>query len=97
VTCDEAGCAGRVSGQLVAFPDTPEILRDDCRTADLVVARFPVRGAERSACPATLIDGRQLNAHGALALWFSPDGQLTTQSVDAVRGQRPWTARGDQL
>lgn len=97
VTCDEAGCAGRVSGQVIAFPDTPEVLRDDCRSADLVVTRFPVRGAERERCSAILIDGRQLNEHGALAVWFGPDGQLTTQSVDAVRGQRPWTARGDQL
>ena len=97
VICDETGCAGRVSGKLIAFPDTPEVLRDDCRTADLVVARFPVRSAERTHCAAILIDGRQLSENGALALWFSPDGQLTTQSVDAVRGERPWTARGDQL
>lgn len=97
VVCDEAGCAGRVSGHLIAFPDTPEVLRDDCRTADLVVSRFPVRGTERANCNAILIDGRQLNARGALALWFEDDGQLVMQSVDAVRGQRPWTTRGDQL
>ncbi|MEN0652268.1 MULTISPECIES: ComEC/Rec2 family competence protein [Hyphobacterium] len=97
VICDYSGCMGRASGRVIAFPDSPEFLSDDCRHADLVVTRFPVRGTDRSACQARLIDARQLNESGALALWFGPDGRLGTQSVDAVRGERPWTARGDQL
>ncbi|MCW5723723.1 MAG: ComEC/Rec2 family competence protein [Maricaulaceae bacterium] len=92
LSCDAAGCTGRVRGLLVALPQTAEAVAEDCRTADLVIARDRIAPLMRAQCGARLLDARARAREGAMEFWIS-DGRITRiRSVESARGARPWTA-----
>lgn len=88
--CDTLGCVLRAGGHVVALVHNGEALPDDCRLADVIVSIVPVRGDCRSAT--TVIDRFDLWRNGAHALWLD-DGRVRIESVDGIRGQRPWVLR----
>lgn len=91
MACDAYGCTGTAGDVLIAVPDDEEILLEDCRRADLVVTRLVVNRALRARCGAELIDGTDLARDGARTFRIS-EGKITHwQTVEQVRGNRPWT------
>ena len=95
--CDDVGCVARDVENLidaVTFVRDRAALDEDCARADLVVALFPVNGADYRACAATLIDRRSVWRRGAHAVWFEKNGNIRIRTVSDARGQRPWTGGG---
>lgn len=91
--CDGLGCVGTVKGKTVALVRHPAALEDDCRMADIVIAPFTLSKACRAA--RVIVDRRVLQARGAHALYI--EGlSIRTETVAAVRGNRPWTRQRDQ-
>jgi competence protein ComEC len=89
--CDAAGCIAVVKGEVVAFATDRAALADDCREATILISAVPVRGRR---CPSahTVIDRFDLWRHGTHALWLKRGG-IRVESVNGVRGARPWVVR----
>jgi competence protein ComEC len=90
LTCDPLGCIYRAGKMTVALSLRPEAIAEDCRLADVVVSTVPVRGRCPSA--STVVDRFDLWRNGAHALWLR-NGQVRVESVNGVRGNRPWVLR----
>jgi competence protein ComEC len=89
LTCDVEGCLYRLAGHVVAIAYEDSALGEDCWVADVVVAVVPVR----QRCPASaVIDRFDLWREGAHALWVDK-GAVRIESVNAVRGHRPWVLK----
>ncbi|SLN54196.1 ComEC/Rec2 family competence protein [Oceanibacterium hippocampi] len=86
--CDRLGCTYRLNGFLVALPADERALVEDCRRADLVIVRFPIRG--RCAGARVIIDGSALRRDGAHALRLGADGRIAVETVREMRGRHPW-------
>lgn len=86
--CDSAGCVWEVKGEIVAFTAERAALIDDCRTAGIVVSAVPVPGRR---CPSAkiLVDRFDLWRNGTHAIWIEKGG-VQIESVNGVRGNRPW-------
>ena len=92
--CDPAGCSWRYQGFLVALPQQPRAITEDCRHADVVIS---ARMAVRYRCPSAriVIDRNDLWRGGTHALYLDPAQGLRSVSVAQSRGRRPWViARG---
>ncbi len=96
--CDAGGCVGALgeSGVRAAFIRTRARLAEDCARAELVVAFFPVSGADWRVCKAVLIDRRAVWRRGAHSVRVSESGALIVHTAREFRGARPWTGDADQ-
>ena len=90
--CDKVGCIVRVNNRTVALTMRAEAAADDCRRADVIVSLVPLRGPCPS--PAAVVDRFDLWRGGAHAIWIGDDG-ARIESVNAVRGDRPWVPKPD--
>ncbi len=90
--CDTSGCVLTINSKVAAFISDRNALGEDCARADLVVAFFPVSGADWRRCNAVLIDRRSVWRRGAHAVWLMPDGDIEIMTVAEQSGRRPWTA-----
>jgi competence protein ComEC len=88
IACDAAGCTVRLGAKVVALVRRMDAFSEDCRLADLVIARI---GPERCAGPARLIGPRALLRSGGLAIGLD-GGRLTVRTVAEGRGDWPWAA-----
>ena len=88
--CDTLGCIYRAGGWVAALPRDAKALAEDCRVADLVVSAVPVRGR----CPSArlVIDRFDLWRDGAHAIRLGRRS-IEWQSVNRLRGNRPWVLR----
>jgi competence protein ComEC len=87
LACDLLGCIYRTSGHVVTLVQRPEALSEDCRAANVVISTVPIRGL----CPAAqiIVDRFDLWRNGAHALWLK-HGSVRIESVNGLRGDRPW-------
>ncbi len=95
--CDADGCTARLKGWLIALPRREAALAEDCRTADIVVAPFPLR----RRCPAArlVIDRFDLWRRGSHALYLHGPrgaGWLELRDVGGARGRKPWVPQRGQ-
>lgn len=90
--CDTAGCVIAADAATIAISLSPQGLGDDCRRADYVIALYRAVAAKAMGCPGgtPTLDLFDLQRDGAHALWIK-DGAVTTRSVAAARGARPWS------
>ena len=93
-SCGEAGCIVGVKEKTVSVLRSREMLAEDCARADLVIAMFPVRGRDRGACRADLIDWYSAWDNGAHAVRIEYDS-IEVTSVADFRGERPWSGSPD--
>jgi competence protein ComEC len=84
--CDSLGCVYRPDeSAVVAFTFDPRAIKEDCKSATLIVATVPVP----RSCAARAIDRYDLWRDGGRAIWF--DGKKAEiKSVGEERGDRPW-------
>jgi len=89
--CDLVGCIYSDDRRTVAFVHEADALPEDCRAADVVIARFSVpRGC---SAPAVIVDGRALRRSGSHALsWTQGNGVAEILSSDSqpVATRRLW-------
>ncbi len=89
VQCDRLGCIAPMrGGYTVAYVRDSRALVDDCRLADIIVSRQPVRH-----CPsaAMIVDYFDLWRAGAHSLHIRSDGAIIRRMAIAERGDRPWS------
>lgn len=93
--CDALGCIWRGEGRpVVAFPATLDAVKEDCRNADIVIARMGLPRSMRKNCGAKIIVDRfDLWRNGATALYFETDGTIRRETAREMRGDRPWVLR----
>ncbi|NQV84462.1 MAG: ComEC/Rec2 family competence protein [Rhodospirillales bacterium] len=99
LTCDRQGCLYRARGstgegvedRTVALVFDEGALAEDCWAADVVISVVPVR----IPCPAPLgvIDRFDLWRGGAAAIWLRGPGRIRIETVNGLRGTRPWVVR----
>jgi competence protein ComEC len=92
-TCDSLGCAWRVRGASVSFLRDGRAIAEECRRADIVLARVPIR----RRCPSArlVVDRFDLWREGAHAIWLD-DGTIRVETVAEWRGERAWSrGRGE--
>ncbi len=92
LSCDEGACLYRRKGHLVSFVKEYTVLAQDCAEADIVISNLYIK---RDMCPQPklLFDKIAFRYRGAHALYFGDDGAVTVRTVDAERGDRPWSAQ----
>lgn len=90
IACDLLGCLVTLGDRRVALARLPEAVAEDCRRADLVIARV---GPDRCPSGAPLIAGRALARSGGLAV-RQVGGGLDVTTVARARGSWPWTQAG---
>ena len=91
--CDDSGCIWSAHGHEVAFVTDRAALLDDCGSSSIVISAIPV---PRRYCPSArlLIDRFDLWRGGTHAVWID-GGAVRVESVNGVRGYRPWVIRPD--
>ncbi len=89
LSCDSLGCIYRKGGWKVALVKDGRALDEDCRLADVVISlvSLPDRLCRD---PAAVIDRSDLWRDGGHAVWLE-EGGVRVESVENVRGRRPWT------
>jgi competence protein ComEC len=90
--CDALGCVYRAKGLIAAIPKDRAALRDDCASADVVLASFYV--GRLCQGPRVVIDRSDLERGHAFALWLDAERRIDVRDVQSERGQRPWVGIG---
>ncbi len=86
--CDSQGCVFNLANRMVvALSNTAEALADDCRRADIVIARIPARGDCNE--PRLVIDRFDLWREGAHTVWV--ENGIKVKTVREMRGDRFWS------
>lgn len=94
VRCDAFGCIAHTrDGETIAAVSREDALAEDCARADIVVSAIPTR--HRCIGPKLVIDRFDVARNGAYAVWFGKT--LRVETVEAVRGRRPWGAPRKRL
>jgi competence protein ComEC len=89
--CDGSGCTARVKGALIAVARHSSAFADDCAKAKIVLASLPA--PEACARPSAVIDFPALRRGGTHALYLDEAGSIRIETVAALRGERPWSAK----
>ncbi|MFD0987242.1 ComEC/Rec2 family competence protein [Methyloligella solikamskensis] len=86
-SCDSLGCLTALAKHPVAFLTSPGAAEEDCRHAQILIAKFYVpRSCTR---PPILVDRRSLKERGAHALYLDEE-TIRIETVAQARGNRPW-------
>jgi competence protein ComEC len=98
--CDAIGCTAKLAnGRLVAFALSAEAFEEDCARAAVIVSprESPLRGGKaQDACQALTIDRAAWRAHGATALYRTPEG-FRQEVAHPTGTDRPWARAIPQL
>ena len=89
-SCDLEGCVYSKGATRVAVLRGLGALDEECPTADLVVALFPIRKRDACTGPSVLVDRFDLWRRGTHAFWID-GGAITVRTVAQDRGDRPWS------
>ena len=86
--CDGYGCVTKAGSRAIAIANHPAALAEDCRRADIVVARF--NAGEACVRTRLLIDERALKLKGAHLIYLN-SGRIEVETLADARGVRPWS------
>ncbi|GAB4230992.1 MAG: ComEC/Rec2 family competence protein [Methyloligellaceae bacterium] len=95
--CDDVACLATVKGNTIAILLHPAAIREECATADIVVAQFPL-GHNRARCPGARrhFDIIDLERDGATALYLEGHA-IRSATAAQKRGNWPWTGKTHAL
>jgi len=88
VTCDDTGCVFEKENLKTAISHTLYSHKEDCQRADIMISRIPVSG--NCLAPKRIIDYWDLKEEGTHALYFKDGALERIETVNGVRGRRPW-------
>jgi competence protein ComEC len=92
--CDVIGCIFEEGNRIVAFVQDARALAEDCRAADILIARFTV--PRDCTGPSVIVDRRALRKGGSHAIsWTSrgEPGTIVVEKSEDASGQRLWRGR----
>lgn len=85
--CGLHGCRIEYQGVNIAFPYEKHAAREDCEWADILVSRF---SAPPNCQVPHIFDYGSMRDNGAHFITLN-EGKIVVQTINASRGQRPWT------
>jgi len=90
--CDAEGCRYQLERLVLIVTDTASALQEDCRRADVIIARTDVPDWLERRCAARLIDATRLSALGSHLFWIERGEIVRERSVDQQTRRRafPW-------
>lgn len=88
IKCDRMGCVYNRNGDLIAFSNNWMAVSHDCERAQILISAVPVKKGCES--PIVIIDKFDLWRSGTHAFYFDKKGAVTIETVNSVRGDRPW-------
>ncbi len=88
LACDISGCVLSRGQQLIAFAKHRYASDLDCRRAHILLSRHPV--GQTCHHPDIVVDKFDLWREGTHAFYFSKAGKVRIETVNAIRGNRPW-------
>ncbi len=92
--CDVTGCIFVEGGLTIAFVQDGRALVEDCRAADILIARFTVPRV--CTGPSVIVDRRALKHGGSHAISWEPRGEpeeIVVRKSEEASGRRPWRRR----
>ncbi len=91
VSCDSEGCYLRLQNRNIAFSFSPYSHARDCRWADILVARDPVR--QKNCNARVVVDRFDVWRHGAHAIYLQNDSEdeVKLRTVADDGRNRPWS------
>lgn len=90
LACDARGCLYRAAdGRTIALIAHEAAVAEDCRTAD--VAILLIRTSRRACRAPHVVTFWDLRDQGAHAITLLPEGGLKMDTVEGLRGHRPWS------
>ncbi|MBL4666210.1 MAG: hypothetical protein JKY04_02440 [Sneathiella sp.] len=91
VKCDALGCVWTQNKNLITYSKNWMSQKEDCLRADIILSAAPVG---RNCSPSKLvIDKFDLWREGTHAIYFNAANDLKVESVNSVRGLRPWVPK----
>ncbi|MEH6524872.1 MAG: ComEC/Rec2 family competence protein [Sneathiella sp.] len=87
VNCDPYGCVFLSGTEVIALPKNEQALAMDCGRVDIILSRTPVK---RPCAALEIIDKFDLWRKGSHSIWLEKYGTLRIETVNGVRGDRPW-------
>lgn len=91
MVCGADGCRMEIRGRKIAFIRRPEILREECFWADLILSFNALNKKICAHSPADIRDRRDGYRNGAYTFWIG-EGGVIQRNVEDLRGARPWSS-----
>ncbi len=88
ITCDPVGCVWDKGRVKIAYSFNPYSHKDDCQQSHIFIAKDPIKIDCNE--PALTIDRFDLWRGGAHAIYLSEGTPMKVESVNGIRGHRPW-------
>jgi len=92
IRCDPLGCVWTQNQNLVTYSKNWMSQKDDCFRADIILSSSPVGRNCSASSTKLIIDKFDLWRKGTHAIYFNENGDLKVESVNSVRGRRPWVS-----
>ncbi len=92
--CDLVGCVFIAKDRTIALVRDGRALAEDCRAADILIARFTV--PRDCIGPSLIVDRRALKAGGSHAISWALNAdpaELVVKKSEGAAGRRPWQRR----
>jgi competence protein ComEC len=89
ISCDVWGCVYKTKGKVIAISEKEESHPKDCKTADIIFSKTPIR--INCDYPELAIDRFDLWKNGSYSLWIKGETIKYITSSNVV-GDRPWNA-----
>ncbi|MBE7637560.1 DUF4131 domain-containing protein [Sneathiella sp. P13V-1] len=86
--CDPVGCVFSVKGSQIAVSYNPYSYTLDCAHSDILISNAPIGGECEN--PDYIIDRFDMWRNGAHALYINDKEHVIIETVNGVRGHRPW-------
>ena len=91
--CDDEACHFNKKGKTISFIKKQQALVRDCTVADIFISSGPLPWKLCWKKKDFIIDKGQLRRWGAHTVYIQDDGSVLVESVNRVRGDRPWMGR----
>ncbi len=88
IRCDPVGCVWDKGRVKIAYSFNPYSHKDDCQRSHIFIAKDPIKIDCNE--PALTIDRFDLWRGGAHAIYLSEGTPMKVESVNGIRGHRPW-------
>lgn len=88
VNCDGTGCVFKKERLIAALSHSLYSHQEDCLRANIIISRIPV--SQNCAAPDLIVDYWDLEKEGTHALYLTQGALERVETVNGVRGKRPW-------
>lgn len=91
LACGDMACRARLKGDEISFIRAPEVTADECMEAAVLISKSALKLPRSCKRKVQVIDRWKLREDGAHAIYLTAGKPPRIRSVQAERGERPWT------